>query len=212
MGLSLSLQVMMDCSANASNKIGGLPGLSWIWDMNPVAAALTVIAVDFGVICALMCLEGRPPWERRLALSFTLNDTLFLPLYAAMVVVVLRIAPTLHGFYTSKLWHYGVLALGAILSASTEVYAVVHGQYSIGQEVSPSKLWHTFIYCIMFYWIVGPLVPVVVVHKPRWAMCLSAVSSIGFLLMLYLDAISPWPWDAHLEGHYLPWEWHVRPR
>ena len=195
-----------------SRKIGGLAGLSWIWDMGPIAAAATVITVDFGVICSLMCLEGRPPWARRLYMAFAVNDTLFLPLFAAMAVVILRESRPLHGFYTSKVWHYSVLSSGLLLSCLTEVHAMIQGRYTIGQEISPSKLWHTIIYCIVFYWMVSVLVPVIVVHRPMWAVIFSAVAAVGFVSMLYLDAVLPWPWDAHLEGHYLPWEWHTRPR
>lgn len=199
-------------SVPPSKKIGGLAVLSWIWDTSPFAAALIVIAVDFGAICGLMCLEGRPPWARHLYMAFAVNDTIFLPLFVAMAVIILKDGPTLHGFYTSRVWHYSVLYAGAVLSLLTEIHAVIQGRFNAGQEISPSKIWHTFIYCIIFYWTVGTVVPVIVVRKPRWAIILSAVAGIGFFSMLYLDAVSPCPWDAHLEGHYLPWGWHPRPR
>lgn len=159
-----------------------------------------------------MCLEGRPPWARQLAFSFTFNDSIFLPLFAAMAVVIVRQGPVLHGFYTSRTWHYVVLSAGIVLSIATEIQAVIRGQYSVGQEMSPSKLWHTFIYCIMFYWFVSIVFPVIAVHRPRWALVLGALAAAGFVYMLYLDAVSPWPWDNHLEGHYFPWSWHTRLR
>lgn len=202
----------MYCGVPPSKKIGGLAGLSRIWDTSPIAAAVIVIAVDFGAICVLMCMEGRPPWARHLYWAFAVNDTIFLPLFAAMAVIVLRHGPPLDGFYTSKAWHYAVLCAGVVLSVSTEIHAMIQGRYNAGQEISPSKIWHTFIYCIIFYWMVSAVLPVIVVHKPRWAIVLSGVASIGFLFMLYLDAVLPWPWDAHMEGHYVPWEWHPRPR
>jgi hypothetical protein len=178
--------------------------------MSPFTAALVVFAVDFGVIGSLMCLEGRPPWARHLAKSFTVNDSTFLPLFTAMAVIILKRGPRLHGFYTSKKWHYAVLCAGIALSISTEIQAMMLRQYSAGQEMSPSKIWHTLIYCIIFYWMVSVVIPVIVIHKPVWALAVSVIVAIGFLSMLYWDAVSPWPWDAHLEGHYIPWSWYPR--
>jgi len=195
-----------------SKKIGGLPGLSWVWDTSPIAAAMIVLAVDFGIISALMCLEGRPPWARQQALSFAVNDSIFLPLFAAMAVVILRQSKEFQGFYTSKTWHWIVLITGALLSISIEIGATIRGQYSVNQEMSPSKLWHTFIFCVMYYWFVSVVIPVIVSHKPGWAFGISVLAAAGFVYMLYLDAVTPWPLDNHLEGSYLPWSWHPRLR
>lgn len=181
-----------------------------IWSLSPIAVAFVVVAVDFGMVCLLMCLEGRPPWRRTFYKTFLYNDTLFIPLYVAMAVVVQQHYNSLPAFYASMSWQAGLLIIGFSLSFVIEYFAVKRGQFTMSQELSPSKLWHTFIFGIIFYWSFSSLVPVIVVHDPLWAMALVALSFVGFVYMCYLDLTLPWPKDAHLEGSYIPWRWHVK--
>jgi len=194
-----------------SEKIGSLSWLSFVWDHGPVTAALIVFAIDFGAICLLMCLEGMAPQNRTLYKAMLLGDSIFLPLYAAAVVMILEGSSELSGFYTASWWHWSLLLLGFIVSIAMEVGAVKGGQYTMSQELSPSKLWHTFIFGIIFYWLASTIIPVVVVHRSAGGMLLLVISIVGFVYANCLD------WKAglvlesmHLEGSYVPWEWHVR--
>ncbi len=184
--------------------------LSLLWNLRPLAAALVVVVVDFGMVCLLMCLEGRPPWQRTLYKTFVYNDTVFIPLYIAMAVVVMQPVKAASTFYTFPRWHMGLLVVGFVVSFLIEYIAVKRGQFTVSQELSPSKLWHTFIFAIIFYWSLSSLVLVAVIHRPLWAMGLIALSFLGFVYTCYLDLILPWPKDAHLEGTYIPWKWQVR--
>lgn len=193
----------------SSEKIGGLRLLSWIWDMSPWVAAITVIAADFGLICVLMYLEGRAPWHRHQYKTFLYNDTIFIPIYVATTVVVMNQSRPFSGFFTTKTWHIGVLIMGFALSLLLEVRAVKSGQYNLSQELSPSKLWHTFIFGIMFYWGVSSLPSVFGASNSRHRI-LILIALVGWVTISVLDMILPQPQDAHLEGTYIPWEWHVR--
>jgi len=195
-----------------SHNLGGIPGLSWLWDGSPIRAALTVLIADFGIMSALMLLEGLPPWHRTQYVTVLWNDTLFYPLYAAMVVVVLHTAAPLEGFFVSRRWNVGVLVAGFTISLAQEVIGVAIGQYSMGQEWSPAKLWHTFIAGIVFYWLFTPLVPVFTVRRPKWTMVVVVACIIGALIAIVVELCSPVPRNAHLEGTYIPWEWHERTR
>lgn len=196
-----------------SNKMGGLPWLT-IFDCEPFVAALIVFAVDFGIICGLMWLEGTPPWERTHYKTFLWNDTIFIPLYVGVAVVVMQSSPTLHGFFTERWWHIGVLCFGFVFSFSLEWDALKNGQYTWKQELSPSKLWHTFVFGIMFYWLVSSIIPVLVAvvrvtHGPM-LFALIVVAICGFLYNTIRDAMLPWPKDARMEGSWRTWDWHPR--
>jgi hypothetical protein len=196
-----------------SHKIGGLPVLSSIFDHGPLGAALIMIVADFGLVCAFMLLEGIPPWQRSHYKTFLWNDTIFIPLYLYVVTALLERGAAHSGWYTSNYWHYALLCAGCAASIAIEVGAVKGGQYTLSQEFSPSKLWHTLIFGIVAYWILSTLVPAVLTAYDRrdwFAYVLLLVAAAGFFYNSYLDATQRSPEDAHLEGTYVPWEWYRR--
>ena len=78
--------------------------------------------------------------------------------------------------------------------------------------MSPSKLWHTFIFGVVFYWLMSSLIPVVIegyLHRPG-ALGLVIIAAAGFFYNSYRDATLPFPKDAHLEGSWSKWDWHRR--
>lgn len=196
-----------------SAKYGGLPWLSWVFDYGPLSAAVIVIVADFLIIAALMVAEGIPPWQRSLYKAFLWNDTIFIPLYAVMVVIVLRESQSLAGFYTSEWWHWSLLTVGVTASLLLEIGAVKSGQFTLSQELSPSKLWHTFIFGVVAYWLASTVIPVLVVvfRDGRWGeFGVVLVAMVGFVVTNYLDSQNLQLPDAHLEGTWWPWEWYRR--
>ncbi|HEY4501754.1 MAG TPA: hypothetical protein VJJ20_01645 [Candidatus Paceibacterota bacterium] len=197
-----------------SEKIGGLPLLSWVFDHGPIWAGVIVLIADFGIICALMYAEGIPPTQRTHYKTFLWNDTIFIPLYMAMTVVILQDAPKYVGFYTSWSWHALLLAFGFATSVYLEHTAITgeERQYTISQELSPSKLWHTFIFGIVFYWILSVFIPLLMEAflRPQMWHLLVLVAAVGFFFNSYRDATLPFPEDAHLEGSWSKWDWHRR--
>lgn len=194
-----------------SETIGGLPILSKVYDYGPLWAAIIVFIADYGVICGLMLHESRygalPPWKRTFYKTFKWNDTVWIPLIMAMAAVILEDAPRLEGWYTSTWWHIFLLAIGFAISLYTEYDALTGSkrQYTWAQELAPSKLWHTLIFGIVFYWLLSALVPVIVVHRPVWAMLLLVIG-VGFVFRnMYLDATLPIPHTAHPE-----WDWDAK--
>lgn len=194
----------------SSSKLGGIPGLSWLWDRSPLWAALVVFIADFGIMMLLMLAEGLPPWRRKQYVTVVWNDMFFYPVYAAMVVVVLRTSGPLHGFFTSRGWHVGILITGFAISILCEWIGVRVDQYTMSQEMSPSKLWHTFIFGVMFYWLVSTLPAVLVVHQPLWAMVVVIACIVGALVTMVVELVSPLPPNAHLEGSWRTWKWYIR--
>jgi len=198
-------------SERISQRIGGLPCLSAIWDHGPLVAAIAMLIVDFGIVCLLMFAEGHPPWHRENYKTFLWNDTMFIPLYLAVVVAVLKDAPPMTGFHTKRRWHYFLLAGAFVLSLLVEAAAVHSGQYTISQQLSPSKLWHTFVFGIVGYWLSSSLIPVLLAPKRRWALTCILIAAAGVSYNCYRDlTIRPFPYDAHLEGTYIPWRWMPR--
>ena len=198
-------------SERISQRIGGLPYLSAIWDHGPLVAAMAMLIVDFGIVCLLMLAEGHPPWHREHYKTFLWNDTIFIPLYLAVVVAVLKDAPPITGFHTERRWHYFLLAGAFVLSLLVETAAIHSGQYTIGQQLSPSKLWHTFVFGIVGYWLSSSLIPLLLAPKSRWAVACILIAAAGASYNCYRDlTIRPFPYDAHLEGTYVPWRWTPR--
>lgn len=190
-----------------SEKYGGLLGLSSIYDGSPLRAALIMLFVDFGAICALMWLEGIPPWKRKHYKTFLWNDTIWIPLYCGLVVVVLHDAEPLRGWYTQSWWHWLLLVGGVGASLNLERDALKSGQYTWSQELSPSKLWHTAIYGVIAYWLTSTIIPVsiVIVYGDRWAEGAALLVIVGgFVYNTIRDATLPWPADAHIE-----WGWQT---
>jgi len=194
-----------------SEKLGGLPYLSMVWDFGPLSAAIVMILVDFGGVCFFMYLEGRPPWRRQLYKTFLWNDTIFIPLYMAMVVVILKDATVYPRFCTETWWHIAVFLFACMLAVLIEVFAVNSGQYTFNQQLSPSKLWHTAISGVVGYWLAAPLIPVLAVYELNWSGIGILVALVGSLYNVYRDVTTrPFPYDAHLEGTYIPWHWRPR--
>ncbi len=195
-----------------ADKFGGLPYLSALWNHGWAGALFIMWVVDLGLVYFFELLEGVPPWKRPYYHAQLWGDLIFLPLYFACATLIFERAPPMSGFYTARWWHYSILALGIALSIIMEVGAVKGGQYTLSQELSPSKLWHTIIFPVVFYWIFSALVPVLVNF---WVVPAASagivVAATGFYIMNWLD------WqdltsktNVHLEGTYIPWEWHFR--
>jgi hypothetical protein len=91
-----------------------------------------------------------------------------------------------------------------------EVRGVTGGQYTIGQEFSPSKLWHTCIFAVVAYWTATSIIPIFLfVHRPWWAMVLVVVAISGFIAVNRADWKRGLKYDRmHLTGTWVPWEWH----
>lgn len=184
----------MDLSVSA--KIGGLPVFSWVFDYGPVAALLIVFFTTFGAVWILQELEGIPRSDkRRKYKAFLYGEALCIPAYVFIVVAALQLSPALDGFYTKWGWHFFLLIIGWTASVLLEVGAVRGGQYTRQQEFAPHKLWHTFMFGIVFYWILSTIIPIVihVFYGGRWvAGVVVLVPILSFVYTNYLDSGKTW--------------------
>lgn len=141
----------------ASQNFGGLPGVSSIFDHGPVWAWVIMTAADIGVIYGLMWVEwlygGLSPHKRPWYHAQIWADLLFLPLTMAAAAVIAQKAPATSAWYTSPSLHVALLGAALVLSLAVEVLAVRGGQYTVRQELSLSKLWHTMIFSVVGYWM-----------------------------------------------------------
>ncbi len=205
-----------------SQNIGALPFLGWIFDHGFHFAYGVMLVADIGIVWLLMWIESRrgglPIRERPYYNAQVWGDLVFLPLYLASAAVILQEAPPLSGWYTSPWFHWGLLAATFSLSIGAEVGAVRGGQYTLAQELSPSKLWHTLIFGIVGYWLGCVLVPAVanMALEPLASAGLVA-GIIGFIAMNVLDwrdlAKDPEAkTNVHMECHYFPFACFPRRR
>lgn len=191
------------------DKLNGIPVLSWIYGIHPIWALIVAIIVDYGIIRVLMRYEGLPAAQRELYLAFKWNDTIFIPLFIAVAVYVLRSVDYLEGFYTTSWWHWSVLAVGFAISLLMEYGAVRSGQFTMAQELSPSKMWHTIIFGVMFYWLANSVVIMfVVLNKPVWFVTVVIICVIGFGVTNWLDTKNPVKSEnVHIEGYWTTTGW-----
>src|SRR3989344_1317375 len=92
-----------------SEKIGGLPLLSWVFDHGPIWAGVIVLIADFGIICALMYAEGIPPTQRTHYKTFLWNDTIFIPGIVFYWILSVFIPLLMEAFLRPQMWHLLVL-------------------------------------------------------------------------------------------------------
>lgn len=192
-----------------SQMIHALPGIGSLWNLSPVMAAIVAFSIGFLGVCFWMVAEGRAPWNRQLYYAFVVGEGIAIPLYIFIANQVMNDSRPINAWYNTSNWHWAVLIVGTCISVGMEVLAVAGNQYTWNQEHSPSKLWHTVTFIFLFYWCVSSL-PFVLGGNglARWL--------VGFPFLIYFfSMVADWSrplklYDAHLEGTYVPWEWHVR--
>jgi hypothetical protein len=168
-----------------SDQIGSLLP---IWGWHPAGVGFFVFCVDFGVIMAIRRIfEGGFYWSRWW--SFRVGDTIGLPVYAAFATVVMRDMDPSVGFYTWRWVHGLVLGAGFALSLGTNYMDVRSGMYTLRHQLIPSKLYHTFIFGVMFYWMATALPAVADSHSPAWAMGLSLSGLVVYVSAYLFDTL-----------------------
>lgn len=192
----------------------GVPILKEIWNFGEWNAAMLILVLDFGLVSFFMCLEGIPPWKRGLYKSFLYNDTLFFPVATWMSMLVLKHYPVV---IFNIAFDYMLLIVGFSISFVGEIIAVRKKEFTINQELGPSKIWHTVIFGFVFYWMVKPLVIIGVavysngvISDSILPLIVYILAAFGSITMITLDQVLQKPLDAHLEGSYFPWKWEPR--
>jgi hypothetical protein len=172
-----------------------------------MAAAFILIA-DYFPVNAWMLLEGH--FGRTRYISFALGDLVLLPMVAGLAAWVLQHRYVASGWYTARWWHFAMLALGYAISIGMELTS----QFNWRQEVSPSKLWHTFIFGLVFYWLAMVAIPLWLAFMHGSAgikvavVAATTLAVVHVFLGLAIDAKAPMK-DQHLEAHYrFPDFWH----
>lgn len=110
-----------------------------------------------------------------------------------------------------------MLIAGFAASILMEFGEMKRGTYTINQELSPSKIWHTLIFGAMAYWMVtvgaGALVVIWTDASSMGALATTALLLLpiaAYFAAIYVDMASPPWWGTHMEGSWIPWSWHVR--
>ena len=207
-----------------SQKIGILPGLGWVWDHGWAMAAVFLFAFYFGLVYLFMFLEtlgpnssALPPWQRTHYRVFLWGGAIWIPLLVALVVLILEKAPPMpEYFFAQRWWHISVLIACFVASILMVAVEVDRGQYTWGQVLSPSKLAHTLLAPVVWYWLVTALPPVIfaiaTTRPSAWTVIFVIITVLGLMWMFRIDGARPQPWSAHPDGTWPEWNWHVRKR
>jgi hypothetical protein len=146
-----------------------LPVFNWSWWQ----VFIFVFITDWVIMRILKYIEPSeyksPTWA-----SAKYGD-LFLPIGIASSIVVLRGFHNANAWYASIWWNWTVLVMGILINFSLRtviLYKILH-KHNRKQHLAPSKWWHSFIFAVLFYLVVMSLIPLFVIHAPRWAFTLA---------------------------------------
>lgn len=156
-----------------SDKINSFEWLS-VWNLSPLAAALVVFLVGFVSVNLLMIPEG--DLDRGRWLNFLTNNGILIPLYVAMVTVVLRKSGAYDGFGSEAWWHWACLVVPVVAWV-----AIDHPNYETGQLISPSKVAHTLSVIPIGYWLLAPAPALFASFKPVGAAIGAVLAALGAL-------------------------------
>jgi hypothetical protein len=158
---------------SASDKINSNELLS-VWNHSPLVAGLIALGVGFALVNLLMVPEGH--FGRGRWLNFLTNNGVLIPLYVAMVTVVLHRADPSDAWYTSGTWHKLCVVLPVV------GWIVLDWRnYEIGQLITPSKLGHTLAVIPIAYWLIAPAPVLFASFKPGWAVVVALLAAAGAL-------------------------------
>jgi hypothetical protein len=182
-----------------ADKIHALvPVFNWSWWQ----IFMVTLILDWGIFHILKWLD--PPRRKSVHWWTNVYGDIFLPIGIASSTVILRNFSHAESWYSSRLWNWVVLILGAFTVFLVEFVVVfkLQRRKTRHQELSPSNLWHALIFVPMFYVSVIPLIPMFVTHHPGWAFFLAIIGYGGWLLTLIHDNI--WP-PENKPVNFLTW-------
>ena len=120
-------------------------------------------------------------------LTLLWGDALFLPAYAGVSSLIIRRHRGPKGIYGKRWWHLLVLILGFGLSAWIEITTVRAGCWGMTEGTyQVSKIYHRFIFGVIFYLLVSVL-PLVT----SWKRPLGIPNLASLFLLCYL-AVAWW--------------------
>ena len=209
-------------------KNNTLPVLGKIWDQDPLFAAILILILDFWIVWSLMFLESigpnsiaPPPWHRTHYKSFLFGDSIAVPIFLFAAMSFMAKHPFGgHYWFMAKWFQAIILIVGIAAVIYMNVIAARTNDATISQLLSPSLLFHTLVFGPMVYWIAVSALGALASIWENQSLGVATVFQTAILLipvvihlgLMYWDAILPRPWTAHVEGSWLRWDWHVRPR
>ena len=122
---------------------------------HPLAAALAVFAIDFGVLLAIRVWERGAfyiPWGNK---TFSIGDSVCLPAYAAFATLAVRRAP---GRRPAKWWSLASVAGGLAVVVLLDMISIAQGHASVLASPAPSKAYHALIVPAVF-WVLARRLP-----------------------------------------------------
>jgi len=202
-----------------SERIGLLPGFSWIADKSIWLAMSFGFIATIGLLYAVaMLIEGRVPRVTAQYKGVFPGDLFLATSVAASMYVAHCKLPDVHGaWYQSRTFHYSALLLGVVLVVGLKVAEITAtikmpgqpGVYSWNQQLSPTMLAHTAIVPVMAYLTVVSAAAALSTASISWWLKAVVVAGIlGWILCaVVLDNILPrpnvtlihpsngWPWQ-----------------
>lgn len=159
-----------------------------IWNWNPFFVAVFIFLIDFGFVFLI-----RVVFEKKVYLgrwwTYRYGDSIFLPILAYFLAITYQKTTVFPYLYQQPWWHISVFVFGYILMAYTEYLHIKNKVYKKKDLFLPSQLYHSFIFGIFFYTIVGSLPLLFPVRFSDLAYVGIIFGSVGFLLMCVKDFI-----------------------
>ena len=151
----------------------------------PVLVAIFIFGIDFGgVMLFRIVLERKFYLERWW--SFRIGDSIGLPVYAGFAAVVVS-EGHFAGFYTQLWWHVLAFVAGYVIALGLQLYNLKTGFFTWRDMITPSELYHTGVFGLMFYLLVTVMVQLVTNHEPTWATVLAFVGLGVYVLTVTID-------------------------
>lgn len=207
---------------STADRIGLLPGLGWLFAGRGFWATfgICMLVSPLGLWIVQLCIERRPISLKREDnyLSFFPGDV-FLGLAATGFLMLAQQLPDEQRWYNSVVWHIIVMlccAIGGLMMLLTEYR---RGQYTIGEILTPTKLYHDVgLYVGYGSVIVSTGIAVIFggVFFSRWTCALLVVIGLlvwGFLFWFDQNALSQTQRNLKSAAtHQADWRSNWRPR
>lgn len=205
-----------------------LPILGKFLEQDPRFAVILILVLDLGIVLALMFAESigpnstaPAPWSREHYKSLLFGDGIAVPLFVFTAMSFMAKQPFKGHYWFTSMWVQAVILFAGIAAvAYLNVNSARTNDATISQLLSPSCLYHSIIFGPMVYWlamsVLGALASIWENHSSvavaAFQTTILLIPIIAHLGMMYWDVILPRPWTAHVEGDWLEWNWHIRPR
>lgn len=153
----------------------------------PLLVALFLFAIDFGAIMLIRMFFEKPVYLGKSS-SYIIGDSVLLPAYGYFAALVIQHS-SLPALYKEPFYHISILALGFFVTVLLRYISLKNKVITSQQIGRPSEVYHSFIFAVMFYFVMSSLLMLIAIHPPLTPADLSMVAIILFLITCIIDTV-----------------------